>query len=244
MNFDQWIDSVNDQVHARLGREVRTQELSWDSAHWVSAAGTVVAVAHTADEQSLDPSSLKRLSVEQLMEIDVTSVSKRSEPLSTAAAAITVITAEDIRRSGVTTLPEALRLAPGLEVARADGHTWAISARVCSTTGGSRIANRVRSAAADPTTERKKASFGGTCSFSTKRSLTAPRYSEMIIAMKRRRKTSAVAPSIQRSRNVRITPAIIGATLTLGAAALAKATSSRRGSLQPRWLPLRLAGPR
>jgi hypothetical protein len=39
MNFDQWIDSVNDQVHARLGRNVRTQELSWDSAHWVSAAG-------------------------------------------------------------------------------------------------------------------------------------------------------------------------------------------------------------
>lgn len=43
MNFDQWIDSVNEQVHARLGREVRTQELSWDSAHWVSAAGNVVA---------------------------------------------------------------------------------------------------------------------------------------------------------------------------------------------------------
>src|ERR1700729_3398318 len=43
MNFDQWIDSVNDQVHARLGREVRTQELSWDSAHWVSNAGNAVA---------------------------------------------------------------------------------------------------------------------------------------------------------------------------------------------------------
>ncbi len=95
----------------------------------LAAAGTVGAVAQTANEQALDPSSLKRLSVEQLMEIDVTSVSKRSEPLSTAAAAITVITSEDIRRSGVTTLPEALRLAPGLEVARADGHTWAISAR-------------------------------------------------------------------------------------------------------------------
>jgi hypothetical protein len=43
MNFDQWIDSVNDQVHARLGQQVRTEELSWDSAHWVSAAGNVVA---------------------------------------------------------------------------------------------------------------------------------------------------------------------------------------------------------
>jgi hypothetical protein len=43
MNFDQWIDSVNEQVHARLGSQVRTEELSWDSAHWVSAAGNVVA---------------------------------------------------------------------------------------------------------------------------------------------------------------------------------------------------------
>src|SRR5277367_954694 len=49
MNFDQWIDSVNDQVHARLGREVRTQELSWDSAHWVSATGNVVASLDTSE---------------------------------------------------------------------------------------------------------------------------------------------------------------------------------------------------
>ena len=49
MNFDQWIDSVNDQVHARLGREVRTEELSWDSAHWVSAAGNVVASLDTSE---------------------------------------------------------------------------------------------------------------------------------------------------------------------------------------------------
>ncbi len=43
MNFDQWIDSVNEAVHARLGSQVRTEELSWDSAHWVSKAGNVVA---------------------------------------------------------------------------------------------------------------------------------------------------------------------------------------------------------
>jgi hypothetical protein len=49
MNFDQWIDSVNDQVHARLGREVRTQELSWDSAHWVSSAGNAVASLDTSE---------------------------------------------------------------------------------------------------------------------------------------------------------------------------------------------------
>lgn len=49
MNFDQWIDSVNDQVHARLGRSVRTQELSWDSAHWVSAAGNAVAALNESE---------------------------------------------------------------------------------------------------------------------------------------------------------------------------------------------------
>jgi hypothetical protein len=49
MTFDQWIDSVNDQVRARLGNNVRTQELSWDSAHWVSTAGNVVAALDTSE---------------------------------------------------------------------------------------------------------------------------------------------------------------------------------------------------
>ena len=43
MTFDQWIDSVNDKVHGRLGESVRTTELSWDSAMWVGHGGTVVA---------------------------------------------------------------------------------------------------------------------------------------------------------------------------------------------------------
>jgi hypothetical protein len=49
MTFDQWIDSVNDQVRARLGNNVRTQELSWDSAHWVSKAGNVVAALDNSE---------------------------------------------------------------------------------------------------------------------------------------------------------------------------------------------------
>jgi iron complex outermembrane receptor protein len=75
------------------------------------------------------PADLKQLSIEQLMEIDVTSVSRRSERLSQAAAAITVITGEDLRRSGVTNLPDALRLSVSMHVAQSDGHTWAITAR-------------------------------------------------------------------------------------------------------------------
>jgi iron complex outermembrane receptor protein len=69
------------------------------------------------------------LEIEELRLIKVTSVSKMSERLSTAPAAIDVITQEAIARSGVTTIPEALRLAPGLQVARMDAHIWAISAR-------------------------------------------------------------------------------------------------------------------
>ena len=72
---------------------------------------------------------LKELSVDQLLDIQVTSVSKRSEPLSRAPASIYVISADAIRRSGATTLPEALRLAPNLQVARADSAQYAISAR-------------------------------------------------------------------------------------------------------------------
>lgn len=50
MTFDQWIDAVNSGVRSRLGSEVQTQELSWDSAIWVSASGT--AVASVADDES------------------------------------------------------------------------------------------------------------------------------------------------------------------------------------------------
>ena len=72
---------------------------------------------------------LKKLSLEELMDIEVTSVSKHPERLSETASAIQVITQEDIRRSGATRLPEALRLASNLEVAQIDSRRWAISAR-------------------------------------------------------------------------------------------------------------------
>jgi iron complex outermembrane receptor protein len=69
------------------------------------------------------------LSIEELGQLQVTSVSRRSESLNQAAASIYVITAEDIRRSGVTSIPEALRLAPGVEVARNGASEWTISIR-------------------------------------------------------------------------------------------------------------------
>src|SRR5205809_7152917 len=75
------------------------------------------------------PGYLKKLSLDELMDIEVTSVSKRPEKLSETASAIQVITQADIRRSGATSLPEALRLASNLEVAQVDSRQWAISAR-------------------------------------------------------------------------------------------------------------------
>jgi iron complex outermembrane receptor protein len=72
---------------------------------------------------------LAELSLEELTKIEVTSVSKKAEPLQNVPAAIYVITGEDIRRAGVTSIPDALRLAPGLQVARINAHDWAISSR-------------------------------------------------------------------------------------------------------------------
>jgi iron complex outermembrane receptor protein len=72
---------------------------------------------------------LKRLSIEELMRIDVTTTSRQPEPIGTTAAAISVITGDDIRRAGVTTIADALLLADGVHVARFNNGTWAISPR-------------------------------------------------------------------------------------------------------------------
>jgi iron complex outermembrane receptor protein len=82
---------------------------------------------------------LKKLSIEELMDIDVTSVSRRSERLNEAAAAIIVVTQEDIRRSGVTSLPEALRLVNSLHVARQTQRGWAINARGSNTSTSNKL---------------------------------------------------------------------------------------------------------
>lgn len=73
--------------------------------------------------------AMKKLTLEELMNIEVTSVSRHPEKLDEAASAIQVITQEDIRHSGAKTLPEALRLAANLQVAQANSSQWAISAR-------------------------------------------------------------------------------------------------------------------
>jgi iron complex outermembrane receptor protein len=89
-------------------------------------------------QQARSP-DLADLSLEELANLEITSVSRRAERLADAPASVFVITGEDIRRSGATSLPEALRLAPNLEVARVDARQYAISARGFNNT----IANKL-----------------------------------------------------------------------------------------------------
>ena len=80
----------------------------------------------SADEGGTD---LAEMSLEELMDIEVYSVSKRAQSLHDSAAAIYVLTQDDIRRTGATSIPELLRWVPGMEVAHIDANTWAITAR-------------------------------------------------------------------------------------------------------------------
>jgi iron complex outermembrane recepter protein len=72
---------------------------------------------------------LTAVAIEDLMDLTVTSVSRGEQKLYNSAAAVFVITEDDIRRSGATSVPEALRMVPGLEVARIDANKWAVSSR-------------------------------------------------------------------------------------------------------------------
>lgn len=96
------------------------------------------ALSLTLHAQQVE-ANLLDMSLEDLMNIEVTSVSKRSQSIANAPAAIYVITEEDIKRSGVSTIPDALRMVPGLHVSRLDGNKWAVSARGFA----SRFANKL-----------------------------------------------------------------------------------------------------
>jgi iron complex outermembrane receptor protein len=87
----------------------------------LARAGTPVTLGH--------PERLKKLSLEQLFDIEVTSVSQKPESLSKTAAAIHVVTQNDLHQMGARSIPEALRDIPGVEVARVDSRQYAITAR-------------------------------------------------------------------------------------------------------------------
>jgi len=101
--------------------------------------GLLACNAAAATTLAASATDLADLTLEQLANIQVTSVSRREERLADAAGSVFVISAEDIRRSGATSLPEVLRLAPNLHVARADANQYAISARGFNSTTANKM---------------------------------------------------------------------------------------------------------
>jgi iron complex outermembrane receptor protein len=94
----------------------------------------LLAVSLPFDLRAMQPSAplpvqLKSLTLEQLGEVEVTTVSKQPEELWQTPAAVTVLTSDDIRRSGATSIPELLRLVPGVEVSRGESSGWAVGIR-------------------------------------------------------------------------------------------------------------------
>jgi len=99
---------------------------------WCCLTGLTAAAADNAAETNALSARLAEMSIEQLVNVEVvslTSLFKKETPLDKAPAAAAVVRPDDIRRLGTTTIPEALRMVPGLNVARIDSHQWAISAR-------------------------------------------------------------------------------------------------------------------
>ncbi len=97
---------------------------------WALGLGLCALITPTVAQASQpEPQDLKRLSIEELMQIDVTATARRAEPVGTTAAAVSVITGDDIRRAGVTTIADALALAGGVLVARSSNGAWAVTAR-------------------------------------------------------------------------------------------------------------------
>ncbi len=110
----------------------------WTALHWSHCPGGWLAFRYIflatiltalCSPPARAAADLFDRTIEELGELRVTSVSRRSEPMKETASAIYVITAEDIRRSGYNSIPEILRLAPGVEVAREGAHSWTISIR-------------------------------------------------------------------------------------------------------------------
>jgi iron complex outermembrane recepter protein len=111
---------------ARIGARVSCYRIALCFAVVLLAGG-----AGVSGQDGIAPAShdLSKMSIEDLMDIQVTSVSKKEQKMSQAAAAVFVITQEDIRRSAATNIPDLLRMVPGMDVSQIDANTWAISAR-------------------------------------------------------------------------------------------------------------------
>ncbi len=111
--------------YTRVCRHARCRRCRWFVCLTL-ATSALLAIPAWPQQNQVD---LSDKSLEDLMNIEVTSVSKKEQTLSTVAAAIFVITQEHIRHSGATNIPDLLRMVPGLDVAQISGDSWAISVR-------------------------------------------------------------------------------------------------------------------
>lgn len=99
------------------------------SVRWLPAAAVLLMQSMFAQRVGAPTGELSDLSVDELFQIQVTSVGRKAQQRSKAPAAVFVLTGDDIRRSGATSIPEALQWVPGLNVFHIDGRYWAISVR-------------------------------------------------------------------------------------------------------------------
>src|SRR5712692_5890478 len=113
--------------NSNLNHGVSLCDLDWRRTSLKIAASLLLLAGLMRGDKGLE--GLKGLSLEQLGNIQVTTASKQPVKVARTPAAIYVITQEDIRRSGATSIPEVLRLAPGIEVARIDAVKWSIGIR-------------------------------------------------------------------------------------------------------------------
>jgi iron complex outermembrane receptor protein len=125
---------------AEIHREVRNMNVTSSWIRWRRVAFGLAATVATSAAAQLAPASgttskLKKLSIEELMDVEVVSVSRHAEKLSESASAVRVISGEEIHRAGATTLPQALRLASNLHVAQLSASYWTIGARGLNQSG-------------------------------------------------------------------------------------------------------------
>lgn len=116
--------SMRKQISATRSREYGFRGAA------ICLLASVLACAEARGQSSQwPPKDLTTTSIEDLMNMEVSSASKKDQALSRTTAAVYVITQEDVQRSGMTSIPELLRMVPGMDVAQINANNWAISAR-------------------------------------------------------------------------------------------------------------------
>ncbi|MDB6053589.1 MAG: Iron complex outerrane recepter protein [Verrucomicrobiales bacterium] len=112
-----------------MGEKAKGYRKSYKKRIWAALTVLSVGAVWNTQAASTATNSVIELSLEDLLNVKVTSVSKKEEKLNDAAAAVYVLGNEEIHKSGATTVAEALRLVPGLQVAAIDANSWAVSSR-------------------------------------------------------------------------------------------------------------------